>query len=322
MFLDKNGLLYLFSAALASIFVWDVQEQEYRATIPLIEEDVRFAAYSPDNHEIYTFSASPEGANPTDGPSAGTGLIRRIDLAAGPPYSQDPLAIIPGLPDGMVTAGEFIFVSFAWPWDEGAVLASNGTLLSQGGVGHLTSDEYVWNHANRKISFISRFGNFDDIGISEVGFIEESLRIIPDSSPPIRVKPDGSFAVLGSGAMIDTINKRRLSTTLANGFSDLVFLGDDLRTMRSFGNGVTQFQSWVDNSGSFDAEPSFELQENPTRQVAGSPLRLFSWVDGDTLVAVVMEDEKPTFQVMDHEFNDVDRESSLVGRNGDELENP
>ena len=107
----------------------------------------------------------------------------------------------------------------------------------------------------------------------------------------IRVSPDGTVVVLGSGVIHDAITLARLPTSLANSFGDAAWIGTQLDTIRSI-SGVAQFQQWI--------PPNYAL--GVVRQVPGAAHRLL-YLENNRLLAICLLNGVPSFYVLDNNFN-------------------
>src|SRR4029079_14380263 len=104
---------------------------------------------------------------------------------------------------------------------------------------------------------------------------------------PIRVAPDGSIVVLGSGVIHDAKTLARKTTALANSITDAAWLGGELFTIREIA-GTTQFQHW--RHPTFGLDKVLQMNGTPKALLAGSASRLV----GITLDAKGI----PTFTVL------------------------
>lgn len=102
---------------------------------------------------------------------------------------------------------------------------------------------------------------------------------------PIRVAPDGSIVLLGSGRLYDATTLDQVDT-LSNDVDDGSWLGDTLYTLRSTG-AESEVQKWG---------PNFGIAT--TRVVNGTPLRLFS-SSPDRLLVITEFMGMPWFTVLD-----------------------
>nr|MDP0503435.1 fibronectin type III domain-containing protein [Verrucomicrobiota bacterium JB025] len=111
-------------------------------------------------------------------------------------------------------------------------------------------------------------------------------------TPPIRVSPDGSMVVIGSGVVFETDGLTQ-TANLSNGFTDGVWSGEKLVTLREI-NGLTQLQIW---------EGDQFLQSTTVRQFNGTPVRIFNTSEGLLLVTSI--EDTPRFILLDSAFDPV-----------------
>ncbi|HWH69793.1 MAG TPA: fibronectin type III domain-containing protein, partial [Candidatus Sulfotelmatobacter sp.] len=168
------------------------------------------------------------------------------------------------------------------------------------------STEFVWSAPNQKMYFFRDDTSPNDLLWEEINAngkaytnqpggigasIDSPLHDSAGFTHPIRVAPDGSIVVLGSGAIHNALTLARLTTSLANSFTDAAWLGGELRTVRNI-SGVAQFQQWT--------TPNYG--QNLVRQVPGSAYRLFA-LDANRLLAVCLQNAMPAFYELDASFN-------------------
>ncbi|HSH78260.1 MAG TPA: ELWxxDGT repeat protein, partial [Herpetosiphonaceae bacterium] len=279
IFLGTDGVVYLLSRANLSVFRWSVAERRYLETIPLVEAPTHIA-YSETSHRLYLAYSG--------------GKITQIDLTGS--TSEQGLVNSPQSPCGLATAGEYVFVCDpSGAWDSHFTYSPNGALISQKDWNQY-STEYIWNAANRKMYFF-RDGTSPNDLIWENIDANGSLGTQQDSpyhdsagiTHPIRVAPDGSVVVLGSGRIYDAITLAQVNT-LSNNISDAVW-GSTLLSLRPL-NGNSEIQMWGSNYGVIRS-----------REVDGTPLRIFSVTEGTLAVSNLAG--APWFSIWDGELNNV-----------------
>ena len=305
-FVDKEGILHLFSKANQSIFRWDTKTQQYANTIPLVGVP-EYAAYSPDNHAIYTAYAS--------------GLIREIKLG-NPAYAETPFASLPSSPLGLSTAGPYIFgCDASGAWESHYTFNNNGTQVSAVDWNY-PSKEFIWNDANQKMYFFRDGTSPNDLLWEEINADGTTYPALPpggigaktDSplhsssgfSNPIRVAPNGSVVVLGSGVIHDAATLARLTTSLANSVLDVAWLGlgNDVYTVRTI-SGVTQYQQWL--------QPT--LGQGIVKQYPGEAHRLIGISDTNFVGVSINSNCVPLFYILDSAF-DIVAPDGLVSPSG------
>jgi len=198
VFTDSEGVLHMFSKGYPYIFRWDVEAQHFLSTLELanIPEDV---AYSAANHTIYLLDHARE--------------VLQVNLAD-PEPSEAPFATFTGYPSALQAAGPYLFVA---DLDGNSMshhsFAPDGSLVAS--VRSTRSREFVWSEANQKMYFLSQFVSPVDLFWQEInadgvtyphlapgGFgnrMDSPLHNSAGFTPPVRVSPDGSMVVLGSG---------------------------------------------------------------------------------------------------------------------------
>ncbi|MBC8355893.1 MAG: hypothetical protein H8E66_28280 [Planctomycetes bacterium] len=239
----SDGTLLLFSKPHESIFRWDPITESYGATIPLIGAP-EFMAYSAETEIAYLAYAS--------------GLIRKIEFDSADPQEL-PFAVLPSSPMGLATAGSFVFaVDPSGAWVSHYTFAPDGSLVESVEWNYFSS-EYIWSEVNQKMYFF-RDGTspndllWEEINADGVTYPGEPLGGIgkKDDSPlhggggtihPIRVSPDGSVAVLGSGRIYDAQTLEPSPYALANSIADATWPGGELFTVRNIAT-VHQYQRW------------------------------------------------------------------------------
>lgn len=222
-----------------------------------------------------------------------TNEITEIWLDQG--ITEMPFVNSPQTPCGLATAGSNVFVCDpSGAWDSHFTYSPEGTLISQKDWNYF-SKEYVWNTANQKMYFFRDDTSPNDLlweDISADGVIGDDMDSPYHSSDgithPLRVAPDGSVVVLGSGRIYDAMTLLQLDS-LSNDISDAVWKSGNLVTLRSL-NGNTEVQKWT-------AAP-YAIEKK--RQVDGLPLRLFS-IDGGYLVISEVAGV-PTFTILNEQL--------------------
>jgi hypothetical protein len=140
------------------------------------------------------------------------------------------------------------------------------------------------------------FMNYNELFWQEIdanGAIGGSPSLPPDDitySPPVRVAPDGSIAVVGSGSIHDAISLAQLGQ-LPNRIMDAAWSGGQLFTLRSVLN-LSQLQKWGASYALVDA-----------RQFDGVPLRMFTV--GEGLLVVTSYGGRPCFSIWSNDLHEV-----------------
>lgn len=271
MVVGKDDVVYLLSRANLSIFRWSIPQRRYLETIPLVEAP-SYMAYSAETHRLY-LSYPP-------------GPIRQIHLAES--THETPFVNSPQTPCGLATAGEYLFVCDpSGAWVSHFTYSPAGELIAQREWNYY-SEEYVWSEVNGRMYFFR-----DDTGPNDVHWEE----IAADGSlgeegespyhgeirtiHPLRVSPDGSTVVLGSGEIFDALTLER-TDSLSNDIADAAWLLGTLFTIRPIEGGGSELQKWGANYG-----------VSARRELAGEPLGLFG--RRDHLLAVTRVNGVPRF---------------------------
>jgi hypothetical protein len=274
MILGEDGVVYLLSRSNFSIFRWSVPERRYLPTIPLVDAPT-FIAYSSVNHALYL--AYPGGRI--------NRILPTVSLA------ETPFANLPQTALGLATAGEFIFASDgSGAWNTHYTFRPDGTLQSSKDWNYF-SQEYIWSAANRKMYFFRDDSSPNDLLWENID-LEGVLGPIQDSPyhdstgfvHPIRVAPDGSVIVLGSGRVFNALTLA-LTNALSNNISDADWLNGSLFSVRAPGTN-TQLQAWNSNYG-----------QSGSIQINGIPLRLLAV--GSKLLAITQIGGRPAFTELD-----------------------
>ena len=239
-----------------------------------LAETAKYMAFSAENYTLYLAYDS--------------GKITQINLALSD--TEVPFVNSPQSPQGLATAGEFVFVvDPSGAWVSHFTYDATGALLSQVEWNYFSS-EYIWNAANHKMYFfrddtIPNDLIWEDIDID--GFIGTSMDSPYHSSEgivhPIRVAPDGFTVVLGSGRIYDAISLVQVDT-LSNDIHDAAWAASALFTLIPGVNG-SEVQEWSVNHAIIDSIP-----------VVGEPLRIFG--NGDELLIITSVDGIPTFSIL------------------------
>jgi uncharacterized ParB-like nuclease family protein len=281
-FLDRDGNLLLLSKAHLSLFRWSVSNHQFLPTIPLAGSPTH-AAYSKTNHCVYLAYA--------------TQVIRKIDLSVATPV-ETPLFNLPSTPRGLATAGEFIFSDDdSGAWDTHYYHSANGTLIDSAEWNRY-SRAWEWDPVKRRMYFFRDDTSPNDLhweSIDATGKIngegETPYHGDFTIATPIRVSPDGTRIVIGSGALFETTGMTRL-TTLANTFVDAAWNGAELLTIRASGS-QTQLQRWTGASYTATGTPAL---------FTGTPLRLMP-LDGGQFLLITLDRGMPRFQLLDATLN-------------------
>lgn len=270
--LGSEGVVYLLSPANESVFRWSPDLADYLPTIPLWGAATHMT-YSAESRRLYLAYAG--------------GAVHAVDLDS---LRESPFANVPDTPLGLAAAGETVFVcDESGPWDTHDTFSPDGTRLSREDF-NFASDEYVWSAPNRRMYFLR-----DRMAPNAVHWeaLDDAGRIVDagewpyggemSAKHPLRVAPDASVVVLGSGQVHDATSLLHVGD-LANEIADASWLQGDLVTARSLAS-HTEVQRWT---GDFLLDGAF--------RVPGSPIRLFAL--GNELLVLTSLHGTPRFAVL------------------------
>lgn len=278
-FVSQNDVVYLLSQQHQSIFTWDVKNQYWGTTIPL-EGSPQYFAYSAMSNAIFTLYAD--------------GRISSINLAAGTPV-EIPFTELPvGQVCGIAAAGEYLIsCEGITNWDNLRSFDSVGNMVDVEDYRYPIA-KGVWSQANQKIYHFRDGTSPNDLIATEV-FSDGSIGVDQDSpyhsstgiNYPIRVKPDGSIVVLGSGRIYDAISLEYIDD-LPTPVDDVTWLDGSLISVT--GNAI-----------SLNVEPDYtaELKLTLTEEV----YRIFPVNQKRVVVVVITADDNTNFFVYDESFD-------------------
>ena len=274
---DYIDTVYLLSREHKSIFRWSLSKRHYLQSISLADEPIHLA-YSAENQSLYL--SYPGG--------------RLTRIALGGTWEEESFANLPQTPTGLATADETIFATDqSGSWDSHFTFDFSGQLLSAVDWNYF-SEEFVWSSVNRKMYFFRDHISPNDLlweDIDEAGVIGNKQDSPYHSSAgikhPIRVAPDGSIVILGSGRTYDAISLEQIHT-LENEIADAVWLDNELLTLESSETN-SNLQWW-----SRSQNP--QLQEERSR--TGEPLAIAKGrqSDLDNVAVVSAVSGKPVFR--------------------------
>lgn len=261
-----DNYVYLLSKEHSSIFVWSIHSEQYLDSIPLVGVPEYMAADTASNI-IYLAYAN--------------GQINKLPLFPfsyhpdPPPAGDTPFAALAYPPLGLSMAGSYVFAcDAAGSWESHYTFAPEGDLVSAVDWNY-PSREFIWNEVNQRMYFFRDGTSPNDLLWEIIDPLTGVIGIKQDSpahsstgiQPPIRVRPDGQVAVLGSGRVYGGISLVHL-LTLPNTVLDTTWLYDTMATIKSPAGTDATVQLW---GATFQGEGEF--------QVEGAPLRIFGAVD-------------------------------------------
>lgn len=297
-----DGSVLIYSKSHQSIFRWNPTTQGYVESIPLIGT-ADFMAYAREANVVYL--------------AYNSGLIRKIDLNQ-PIRQEVPFAVLPAAPMGLQTAGDYLFaVDGSGAWVTHYTIDPAGAIVSAVDWNYY-SREFVWSDANQRMYFFRDDTSPNDLlweqinaaGDAYPGVAPGGIGLKDDSplhsssgfSHPIRVAPDGSLVVLGSGYMHDPISLERLPAKLPNTITDAAWIGGSLFTLYKYAGGIAHLQSWAGTT----------LVDN--LELPGEAQSLVS-LPGNRLLATTLDGTGvPRFHVVNEQLELIAPAAQIVGR--------
>lgn len=289
-----DGTLYLLSSEFMSVFRWSPVMQDYLETIPLLG-NAKYLAYAQSENALVLTYADKK--------------VTKLSLGS---LQEEHLFNSPQEPCGLAMAGDYIFLCDpSGAWVSHFTYTLGGQFIDQSDWNYY-SREYVWNPVNNSMYFFRDDTSPNDLlreQFLEDGFLGEVTDSPYHSSEgimhPIRVAPNGSYVLLGSGRIYDADNLNQVNT-LSNDIVDAVWRDDKMITVweRSTHN---EIQFW-DN----------RLAIERTGKFLGTPLRLFE--HGENLITVSLDDNTPWLASWNADMSQSDLAASLTYSVGPEPE--
>ena len=232
---DKNDVIYFLSHENECIFRWSPELQDFLPSLSTSSENVQQIAYSEVNNKLYL--------------SYESGSINQIDLSEVQPIEKG-FVNLAGTVLGLQTAGKFIFATDpSGAWSSHYVFNPTGELVTSSDWRH-GSQHLTWDPVNRRMFYFTQHSPRD----MEWGEIDITGKIIqvretPSHSsegliPPIRISPNGSLAVLGSGRIYNTHLLTHIDD-LGQSVTEAVWVNNKLYTVRT-DNGFVHLHGWTD----------------------------------------------------------------------------
>lgn len=277
----SDGSLLLLSRRNGSLFRWDSAAQTYLSTIDLYDEPAHLTYSESLNIAFLAYKS---------------GLVSRIDLSAAEPREQ-MLGML-GYDTRILAADDLLLAFPASGAYENYLAAYDAALnLVERKIQSSTLSKATWNSENQAVYHTSN-------GLSSLPVDVETNPASPLSninsvtyatnpgstsySAPLRVSPDGSLLITGSGHILDARTLVRESRMLPHTVTDLAWLGSQLYTVRRSTYG-TEIKRW---NAMLDKEEAVLLRP-------GEPLALYA-VAADRLVAVTRDAAGiPRFTLLD-----------------------
>lgn len=262
-FLDQDGVLYLYSKVYGQIFRWSSSTAQYLTSIPL-QGWPNYITYSSTNRRIYLGYCDAR--------------VLQIKLDQGSAV-EEAFATVPQQVIGLSTAGEYVFVADpSGAWMSYYLYAPDGRLTATRDWSYLGA-EYVWDPVLRRMYQYRDDTSPNDLLYTEIttagtfgNQVDTPYHGDITTRYPIRVTPDGSAILLGSGKFYDAYSLL-VNNSLANTIDDAAWMGGRLYTARALSGG-TEVQSWAQNN----------YQLVGSRTISGDLLRIYRVTDNQLLV--------------------------------------
>ena len=272
---DKDATVLLLSRTNRNVFRWSTAEHRYLSPLRLSAAG-SLVDYSQTLHRLVIAHSD--------------GRICQLPLAA---PTESYLAATPTTTVGLVAAGDVTLAcDVSGAWATHFTFAADGRLASRV-TWNYTSRVFTWSATNSEVlHFRDSMSPNDlhyekilaDATIGERG--ETPYHGEVDCTPPIRVSPDGTRVVLGSGQVFNR-SDLRMATTLAIQFDDADWVGTTLTTIRARLR-TSELQQW---SGT-------DYSQIRSIEIDGYPLRMAALPNGQ-LLAVTLVQNQPRFYILD-----------------------
>jgi hypothetical protein len=269
---SRDGVVHLHAPDRDRVYRWSLSSG--RALSPIsLGEDSRYLAYSPVTDRLYI--------------AYGDGRITWIDAAF--PDAELPLVQLAREPRGLATAGSIVFAVERGGSTGGPchTYLPDGTPLASDGI--LYSSEYVWSAADRRLYFFRDAVTPNDLlwvaidpETGELGGPGETpYNGSFDIAPPIRVSPDGSRVVLGSGDIYDGRTLQREDSFPFEPVDALWLAEGELLTLTPRRSDETLLRHW-----------GRDLELKNLAAFPGDPLRVIGW--GNQYAVLTLVEGRPT----------------------------
>jgi hypothetical protein len=300
-----DGSLLLLSAEFGSIFRWVPATQRYGETIPLLQvaDTPVHIAYSAANDAVYV--------------SYREGQINRIDLRAEHPVEQ-PYFTAPRTPATLVAVGQYLYVSLYSQSNLGLLIDVDRRVSSEK-VGFSLRGELAWNATTQTMyslpdSFwyawydrlnlsgrtINADGSMPGQAPGEFGYpFSFTAPVYGGRQYPLRVRPDGRFAVAGVSAIVDLDARKLLTAKVAGPITDGGWLKDDFFSLGDV-DWWTKGQSRVNRyvGDAFKPAGGVTLPGSPVAVVTLDPFARGVTGANGSIVAITSVGGVPTFTVL------------------------
>jgi len=279
IFKDRDGLIGLYSPQQQSVFRWSPATQSY--VLPLtVPAAPPILAYSAAHHRIYMSDLRDS--------------TKVLQMNAAPGAAITPFVTLPGRCIGIGTAEEFVIAShnvIGVSTRGTRSYSPAGAALGGGSIYAGLWNE--WDPVRRRVY------HFRD-GVSPEDLIYETIaadgRISGnDDSPyhgevaaaaPIRISPDGSRLVTGSGQIFET-GTLTFAGNLLTTVKDITWQGTKPVSLEAYGSTMTRVQPWS----------AAWARETPALFLKGAPLTIMP-LPAQELLAITLDGGKPRFHIL------------------------
>jgi hypothetical protein len=265
--LDEDGVLYVYSKSDRNIFRWSVDKRKYLAPIPLSSAP-NFLAYSAANHSLYF-----------DGNGS---QLKQISLNSGS-FAELPFLAAAQKVTALQTAGSFVYYieQTGYSSEVHNTASAAGAVLSRTGPTFWTAAEYTWAPVNHRMFFPDgSYLRYETIATDGriTGWGMTQYADGPQFVPPIRVSPDGSVLLVGSGRLYDGVAMTYLGS-LPTAVVDAAWTTGNLHLLRSSSTG-TEVQTWPTSTYQLARSVSFAAKPLVLCALSGDRLLVVTSVDG------------------------------------------
>ncbi len=233
---DLSDLVYLYDKESLSIFRYSTHQEDYIATLPLINP-ATWMSYSNEQKRLYLGYPS--------------GKITYFDITVDSP-SEIHFVSLPQSVLGLLAVENYVFaVDASGAWESHYTFAANGSMIDSE-EWRSPSAQYVWNPYTKRVYHRRDGSSPNDIEWTEIDSETGMLGNAGDSPYhgdtlsvrlPFRISPDGQLLLNGGGQLVDATSLSVLNS-LSNNIDDAAWVDDTLITVAS---GYPKLQFWTTN---------------------------------------------------------------------------
>lgn len=273
-FIDKDGVLNLFSRPNQSVFRFSPTTFSWLPTIPL-EGSPKLVSYDTATHTLYLSYDR---------------VVKKKSLADAV-SAEITVTTLATAVRGLSTVGGYIFIQDdSGSWATHYVYTPAGVLVSSRTWADW-SPEFIWNAESKKLFYFRNASPSDLYSLpintnGTFGTVSETpYHGDYQFLTPIRVNATGTRVLTGAGHVFDG-TALTIVSSLPSAITDGVWRGSDLWTLRDMA-GLTQIQSWKGAS----------LAPDRATQITAKPHALLDTSAG--LLAITISDGYPKFVLLD-----------------------